>query len=76
MTGLPQRERGRGGTFRWFVRIALICLSVVFIVAGGLYLVNGISSQGLRFDSSFKFGIAAFGFGLFFLFAAIRGKRM
>jgi hypothetical protein len=48
----------------------------VFIVAGGLYLVNGISSQGLRFDSSFKFGIAAFGFGLFFLFAAIRGKRM
>ena len=55
-------------------RILSFILSVVFIPIGLLALKEKFGSHPVEFDSTFKFGIAALGWGIIFLIIGIRGR--
>ncbi|PIE69736.1 MAG: hypothetical protein CSA21_00850 [Deltaproteobacteria bacterium] len=55
-------------------RMVAFLLSLVSIPMGILALVEKFGSDPIEFDSTFKFGIAALGWGIIFLIIAIRGR--
>lgn len=56
------------------LRVLSFLLSVIFIPMGVLALKEKIGAEPIEFDSTFKFGIAALGWGIIFLIIGIRGK--
>lgn len=59
---------------RLVFRILYFFLSMLLLPMGILAIVEKIKSDPIVFDSTFRFGIAAVGWGVFSLIIAIRGK--
>lgn len=55
-------------------RSLVFVLSAVFILFGILALKEKVGSDPIEFDSTFKFGVAALGWGVILLIVCIRGK--
>jgi len=55
-------------------RILSFILSVVFLIMGFLAIIEKTGEGQIKYDSTFKFGVAAVGWGVIFLVVAIRGR--
>jgi hypothetical protein len=69
MTRSPWNSKARP-----ILRIFSFLLASVFILAGSLALKERLFSDSIEYDSTFKFGVAALGWGIVLLIVAIRGR--
>ncbi len=60
--------------YRSVFRGLAIILSIIFIPIGVLALKEKLAADAIQFDSTFKFGIAALGWGIICLIVGIRGR--
>lgn len=67
-------ERNIDSAVRPIFRVIATLIAALFISFGGLALFDRLVIEDFVFDSTFRFGIAAVGFGAFFLFVAIYGR--